>query len=164
MNSLLSKFSLHALSYNQGEVEKYDDKPLVRQTNTHIFSLLRSTGTKQRFLNSSCFGDHDATVGFADITFLQREISAQKFTEFFFEFVNISSIVFIAFYCKIRLALTYGIHCRSGHILIEEMTTILFTSIESERKKTNVPLGLKKIMKDIQTLNEQANKMVYRFV
>ena len=36
-------------------------------TNTHIFRLLGSIEMKQKFSNSSCFGDHDATEGFAVI-------------------------------------------------------------------------------------------------
>ena len=63
---------------------------------------------KQRVANSSCFEDHNATIVFAVITFLHHETSVQKFTDFF-DFVNISSIAFIAFYCKIRLALAYEI-------------------------------------------------------
>ena len=63
---------------------------------------------KQRFLNSSCFGDPNATTFFAVITFLHCETNVQKLTEFF-DFINTSPIAFIAFYCKIRLALTYEI-------------------------------------------------------
>ena len=76
----------------------------VRQTNTHIFSFLGSTDTKQRFSsNFSCFGDHDAIIA------LHRETSAQKFTDFF-DFVTISLIAFIAFYCKSR----HTIVCRAA--------------------------------------------------
>ena len=89
----------------------------VKKTNAHIVSLLRSTDTKQRFSNSSCIGDHDATMVFAVITFLHRETSTQNFMKFFSDFVNILPIAFIAFYCKIRLALTWD-SCRSGHMVI----------------------------------------------
>ena len=60
---------------------------------------------KQRFSNSSCFMDHDASTV---ITFLQRETSVQKIYLIFFEFVNISPISFItySYYCKIKFAVT----------------------------------------------------------
>ena len=78
----------------------------ARQTNVHNFRLLGSTDMTQRFPNSSCFGDHDGTKVFAITTYVHCQTSAQRI---FFNFINISAIAFIAFYCKIRLALTYGI-------------------------------------------------------
>ena len=64
-------------------------------TNALIFSLLRSTDTKQRFSNFSCFWDHSATIDFAVITFLHCETSTKKLTDFFFNFVNISPIALL---------------------------------------------------------------------
>ena len=71
--------------------------------------LCGNTDTKQRFPNSSCFGDHDVIKVFAIITFVHLKQALKIFMEFFFDFVIISPIVFISFYCKTRLALTYGI-------------------------------------------------------
>ena len=51
----------------------------ARQTNAHIFRLLRRTDTKQRYWNSSCCGDHDATKEFGIITLLHCETSVLNF-------------------------------------------------------------------------------------
>ena len=63
------------------------------------------------FQTPLAFGDHDAIKVIAVITFLYYETSALKIYGIFiiFDFVNISPIAFITFYCKIRLALTYEI-------------------------------------------------------
>ena len=87
-NPLLGKFCLPGLFYDQGEPAKANKVTVnrssnARQTNTHIFRLLRRTETKQRYWNSSCFGDHDATKVFGTITLLHCETSVLKFTEFF---------------------------------------------------------------------------------
>ena len=62
---------------------------------------------KQRFWNSSCFGDHDATKVWC-YHFFHCETSALEFTEFFFKFCKYSTHcihraqrAFIEFYCKI---------------------------------------------------------------
>ena len=61
---------------------------------------------KQRFSNSACFGNHDATIVFAVITFFHCETIIQKIHRMFFSFINISPITF---YCTVMLALTNGI-------------------------------------------------------
>jgi len=64
------------------------------QTNACIFGLLGSIDTKQTFSNTSCFGDHIATVVFFPIgTFPHCVTSIQKFTGL--NFINISFIAFI---------------------------------------------------------------------
>ena len=77
-----------------------------RQTNAHIFCLLRITDTKQRFWNSSCFDDQDATKVFFLLapSFIRKQVH-KKIIELYF--VSISAIKFNAFYCKIRLALEF---------------------------------------------------------
>ena len=68
------------MSRRTGEGKNVRNKATVnrlsnaRQTNAHIFRLLWSTDTKQRFWNSSCFGDHDATKVFGIITLLHLKI------------------------------------------------------------------------------------------
>ena len=71
---------------------------------------------KQRFWNSSCFWDHDATKVFGVTTFLHCETSALEFTDYF-DFVNISPITHWVPACMrllystvklARLARTYG--------------------------------------------------------
>ena len=100
----------------------------ARQTDAHIFCLLRHTDTKQRYWNSFCFGDHDVTKVFGIITSLHCETSILKFTEFFFRLCTHSThcvlrtvcllhstgCKIIASYC--RLACTnIWVSCRSGH-------------------------------------------------
>ena len=40
----------------------------MRQTDAHIFHFLGDTDTKQRFLNSSCFKDHNGTNSVGQVT------------------------------------------------------------------------------------------------
>ena len=69
---------------------------------------------KQRFWNSSCFRYHDATNVIGVIIFLHCE---KKLRNFFYDFLNIQPI---AFYCKIRLAQTYG------HGILADSVTYVF--------------------------------------
>ena len=48
--------------------------------------------------------------------------------------------------------------------LVEEMTTILLILLHHKQTHvTHTPLGLQKQNKDVRTLHDQANKMVYSF-
>ena len=101
---------LPGLSYDQGEPAKANKVTVncssnARQTNTHIFRLLKRTDMKQRYWNSSCFGNHDATKGFGIITLFVKQ-AFLNLRNFFFDFVNITpfasckhSLLLLYYYC-----------------------------------------------------------------
>jgi len=99
-------FFFHTIPMTRGKVETWEKKVFAnrscntRQTNACIFGLLRSADTKQTFSNSSCFGDHGATIIFPFIIYLHWVTSIQNFMGLILNYVKISFTAYNAFYCK----------------------------------------------------------------